>query len=64
MIVLNTEQTPVWETLSPEEKKAILFQRQKETLAMFLQKGAISQAQHDKSLGDLIVKMGIEDLAL
>ena len=61
---MNTEQTPVWETLSPEEKKAILFQRQKETLAMFLQKGAISQAQHDKSLGDLIVKMGIEDLAL
>ena len=62
MIVLNSEQTPVWETLSPEEKKAILFQRQKETLAMFLQKGAISQAQHDKSLGDLIVKMGIQEL--
>ena len=61
MIVLNSEQTPVWETLSPEEKKAILFQRQKETLAMFLQKGAISQAQHDKSLGDLIVKMGIQE---
>ena len=62
MIFLNSEQTPVWETLSPEEKKAILFQRQKETLAMFLQKGAISQAQHDKSLGDLIVKMGIQEL--
>lgn len=61
MIFLNSEQTPVWETLSPEEKKAILFQRQKETLAMFLQKGAISQAQHDKSLGDLIVKMGIQE---
>ena len=59
---MNSEQTPVWETLSPEEKKAILFQRQKETLAMFLQKGAISQAQHDKSLGDLIVKMGIQEL--
>ena len=61
MIFLNSEQTHVWETLSPKEKKAILFQRQKETLAMFLQKGAISQAQHDKSLGDLIVKMGIQE---
>lgn len=28
---------------------------------MFLERGAISQAQHDKSLHDLIEKMGIRD---
>lgn len=48
-----------WESLTPEEKKKQLFLKQKELLDMFLEKGAISQAQHDKSLGDLIVKMGM-----
>lgn len=28
---------------------------------MFLERGAISQAQHDKSLHDLIEKMEIQD---
>ena len=37
----------------------MLFLRQKETLDMFLERGAISQAQHDKSLHDLIEKMGM-----
>ena len=36
-----------------------LFLRQKEILDTFLSHHAISQAQYDKSLGDLIVKMGI-----
>lgn len=44
-----------------EEKKRELFQRQKETLEVFLRRGAITKAQYDKSLGDLIVKMGIRD---
>ena len=35
----------------------MLFLRQKKTLDMFLERGAISQAQHDKSLHDLIEKM-------
>ncbi len=39
--------------------KLSLFLRQKELLDTFLSHHAISQAQHDKSLGDLIVKMGI-----
>ena len=39
--------------------KQQLFDRQKETLDIFLQRGAISQAQYDKSLGDLIIKMGL-----
>ena len=47
-----------WSSLSYEEKNRLLFQRQKKTLDMFLERGAISQAQHDKSLRDLIEKMG------
>ncbi len=50
-----------WSTLSYEEKNRLLFLRQKKTLEMFLERGAISQAQHDKSLHDLIEKMGIEE---
>ena len=49
-----------WASLSPEEKKHELFLRQKELLATFLSTGAISQAQHDKSLNCLIEKMGID----
>ncbi len=48
--------------LTPEEKKADLFLRQKRTLDLFLERQAISQAQYDKSLGDLTVKMGIQSL--
>ena len=49
-----------WSLLTYEEKNRLLFLRQKETLDMFLERGAISQAQHDKSLHDLIEKMGIK----
>ena len=50
-----------WEKLSIEEKKKELFLRQKNTLDLFLERNAISRAQYDKSLGDLILKMGITD---
>ena len=46
-----------WDSLSHEEKNHQLFLRQKALLDQFLEKGAISQAQHDKSLHDLIEKM-------
>ena len=46
--------------LTPEEKKIDLFLRQKRTLDLFLERNAISRAQYDKSLGDLIEKMGID----
>ena len=46
----------------PEEKKKQLFLRQKETLDTFLERGAITQAQYDKSLGDLIRLMGITEI--
>ena len=50
---------PGWEGLSYKEKNLQLFLRQKETLDMFLQHGAISKAQHDKSLSDLKEKMWV-----
>ena len=50
-----------WSSLTYEEKNRLLFLRQKKTLEMFLERGAISQAQHDKSLHDLIEKMGMRD---
>ena len=43
---------------SPEVKKRALYERQKETLEMFLQHGAISRTQYEKSLHDLTEKMG------
>ena len=51
----------VQQTTQPsEEKKRDLYLRQKELLDTFLEHGAISQAQHDKSLGDLTEKMGMQ----
>ena len=46
--------------LNDKEKKHDLYLRQKELLDTFLEHGAISRAQYDKSLGDLTVKMGME----
>ena len=48
-----------WEGLSHEEMNRELYMKQKELLDQFLERGAISQAQHDKSLHDLTEKMGI-----
>ncbi len=53
-----------YSSLTPEEKKLDLFLRQKRTLDLFLERNAISKAQYDKSLGDLIEKMGIKDTAI
>ena len=47
-----------WSKLSPEEKKRQLYEKQKHTLDLFLQRNAITKAQYDKSLGDLTEKMG------
>lgn len=53
-----TTDNPVWTELSYEEKNHQLFLMQKELLDGFLEHGAISQAQFDKSIHDLSVKMG------
>ncbi len=48
---------------NPEKNQKLdLFLRQKETLDLFLERGAITQAQYDKSFGDLKEKMGIEEI--
>ena len=60
----DVSSTPVteWGTLSPEDKKKQLFLNQKHTLDLFLERNAISQAQYDKSLRDLIEKMGMQKI--
>lgn len=54
------EETTDWEQLTPEEKKLQLYLRQKKLLEDFLERGAITRAQFEKSLGDLTTKMGME----
>ena len=61
--MMNDSQT-AWENLTPEEKKKQLFLKQKQTLDLFLERNAISKAQYDKSLGDLIEKMGMINIAM
>lgn len=51
----------IWSDLTLDEKKKQLFLNQKQLLDTFLKNGAISQAQYQKSLGDLREKMGIHD---
>ena len=48
-------------TPTPEEKKLQLYLQQKKLLDTFLSTHAISQAQYEKSLGDLRIKMNIPE---
>jgi len=50
--------------MNAEKKKRDLYLRQKQLLDTFLEHGAISRAQYDKSLGDLTVKMSMEPAVL
>lgn len=50
-----------WEDLTPEEKRKQLYLNQKALLDEFLEKGAISKQQYEKSFGDLTEKMGMKD---
>ena len=50
-----------WDSLTYAEKNRTLFLRQKRMLDLFLERGAISKEQHDKSLHDLIEKMNLVD---
>jgi len=47
-----------WDSLTHEQKNHQLFLKQRALLDQFLETGAISQAQHDKSLQNLVEKMG------
>jgi hypothetical protein len=54
----ESEIKSVWDNMSYEQKNHELYLRQKELLDTFLEHGAISKEQHDKSLQDLTDKMG------
>ncbi len=51
----------VFQSHNQEDQKNDLFLRQKQLLDTFLEHGAISRELYDKSLEDLIVKMGIRE---
>ena len=55
---METTNQAAWETLTTEGKRRTLYDRQVTTLKTFLEHGAITQAQHDKSLHELTEKMG------
>ena len=61
MVDFKNNSDEKWKAMSPAEKKLELFRRQKDLLDTFLSTGAISQAQHDKSLNCLIEKMGFDE---
>jgi len=50
-----------WESMTYAQKNQQLFLNQKELLDKFLERHAISQAQYNKTLGDLRAKMGVTD---
>lgn len=52
------ENSTAWDNMTHEQKNHQLYLKQKQMLDMFLEHGAISQAQHDKSLHDLSEKLG------
>ena len=51
------ESNTAWDNMTHEQKNHQLYLKQKALLDQFLERGAITQAQHDKSLHDLTVKM-------
>ena len=61
MSLHNIDRTESWNGLTHEQKSHELFLREKEMLDLFLAHGAITRAQHDKSLHDLTEKMGEEE---
>ncbi len=54
----NKSESHDLDSMTYAEKNHFLFLKQKAMLDTFLAHGAITQAEHDKSLHDLTVKMG------
>ena len=48
---------PAWDSLSYAEKNHVLYERQKQMLEEFLERNAISKAQYEKSLHELMMRM-------
>ena len=53
-----TVDNDAWASLTLEEKKRALYEKQKKLLDDFLERNAISKAQYDKSLLGMTEKMG------
>ena len=62
MIDLDLKLAPTtdWRTMSPDERKRALFNKQKDLLDTFLAHGAIDRRQYEKSLTCMAEKMGME----
>ena len=64
VVLMNERRTGHTNLMTKERwQKIQLFRRQKETLDLFRQRNAISQAQYDKSLGDLRALMEMQGIA-
>ena len=61
MIDLDLKLAPTtdWRTMSPDERKSALFNKQKDLLDAFLSRGAIDRRQYEKSLTCMAEKMGM-----
>ena len=61
MIDLDLKLAPTtdWRTMSPDERKRALFNKQKDLLDEFLSHGAIDRHQYEKSLTCMAEKMGM-----
>ena len=59
-IDLKCASTPDWLTMSPDERKRALFDKQKDLLDTFLSHGAIDRRQYEKSLTCMAEKMGMQ----
>lgn len=57
--MLETNEDLALDTLTESDKQKLLFEQQKKTLDLFLERGAITKDQYDLSLNTLIEKMGI-----
>lgn len=57
----DTDTEKQWNNMTHKEKQNWLFRQQKDTLDRFLEHGAVSKEQYNKSLHDLIEKMGRQE---
>ena len=57
---LKTAPPADWRSMSPDEQKRALFNKQKDLLDTFLSRGAIDRRQYEKSLTCMAEKMGME----
>ena len=55
------ESSAAWDSLTYEQKNHQLYLKEKNMLDTFMEHGAITKEQHDKSLHDLTEKMGEQE---